>query len=98
MDIQLEADMQLKYIIIALFAVALISAAGAWVYPSYQKYKQAEKDHNKVQQELIGAKSENEALEKKCHALKTDDKEIERVARDTFSMCKEGEKIYDFVE
>ena len=90
--------MQLKYIIIALFAVALISAAGVWVYPSYQEYKETEKKYNSVQKKLINAKSDNEALEAKCHALKTDDREIEKVARDTFSMCKEGEKIYDFVE
>ena len=90
--------MQIKYLIIAIASVVLISSAGLWLYPDYNEFKKTEKQYNDLKLKLMSAKAENEDLDSHCHALETDNREIERVARDVFGMCREGEKIYDFIE
>ena len=88
--------MHIRYLIIAISSVAILTAAGFWVYPDYKKLKTAESEYNSLQSNLRQSKIENELLEADCHALTYNDRQIERVARNKFGWCKDKEKVYDF--
>ena len=88
--------MHIKYLIIAIMSVVIMTAVGFWVVPDYNRLKAAESEYHEQQNKLRQAKIENEMLEADCHALTYDDREIERVARNKFGWCRDKEKIYDF--
>jgi cell division protein FtsB len=54
--------------------------------------------HTQVQQEIGFLKKENEALNKKIEALKSDPHYIESLARRQLGMAREGELIYEFYD
>ena len=57
-------------------------------------YRQKVNDYKQIQQELQQEQSENEKLQQRIKALKTDPQAIEKEAREQFKYAKPGEVIY----
>jgi len=55
-------------------------------------------EYDSLQQEVRRLQEENQQLEKRIEALKSDPKAIERVARDQMHMARPGERIYTLPE
>ena len=66
------------------------------IYPAYVEYSKTRLQLYEIEKKLLEQQKKNENVRIRNHKLKTDLKEIERVAREKFGWSKSGEKIYDF--
>ena len=74
----------------------LIAWAGFLVGPSWVEHKETQKALATVNQQLLVQEQAHEAMQTQIYRLQSDNRAIEKVARDKFGLCKPGEKIYDF--
>jgi cell division protein FtsB len=64
----------------------------------YFALRREKREYDSLQQEVHRLQEENEQLERRIEALKSDPKAIERVARDQMHMARPGERIYTLPE
>jgi cell division protein FtsB len=64
----------------------------------YLALRREKREYDSLQQEVHRLQEENEQLERRIEALKSDPKAIERIARDQMHMARPGERIYTLPE
>ena len=82
-----------------LLAIVLIAVCCAGIYlvvPRYAEKKQLQKTLAELRQRITEQERETRRLRREISRLRTDPEAIERVAREKFGWCAEGEKIYHF--
>lgn len=82
-----------------LFASAVIVAlctVGYFLLPVYAEYRDAKRQQNKLEEQLMHLEYEYERVQEEIHALKNNPRAVERVAREKFGWCRPDEKIYHF--
>ena len=79
-----------------LIIVVLFVAAVWWLHEPYQEYRKARTEVRRIETRLLEVREQNERLREAIHALKTDPRAIERLAREKFGYCRPNETIYDF--
>ena len=84
----------LVYLLLAL--VLIIS--GILVLPAYRKYKQTEQDVETLQADLDRVKAEYLTIQQEVHDLQHNASAIEKVAREQYHLCRDGEVIYIYSE
>ena len=83
----------LKAVIYLLLALVLI-VAGFLVLPAYRKYQRTKLEVVELQAELDQVNDEYLRRQKEVHDLQHDTFAIEKVAREKYRQCGEGETIY----
>ena len=84
----------LIYLLLAL--VLIIS--GILVLPAYRKYKQTEQDVESLQADLDRVKAEYLTIQQEVHDLQHNASAVEKVAREQYHLCRDGEVIYIYSE
>ena len=85
--------------VLIVFVMLCLGMAGAiWLGPVYQGSRATRESIGRLQASLERQAQEIERLNRELRALRTDYRAIERVARETFGMCRPGEEIYHFEE
>ncbi len=79
----------------ALFII-LACVALYFLLPAYTKYRETRGELQNLQETMTQQKRELRQLRKELTELRTDYRAIERVAREKFGLCREGETIYHF--
>ena len=88
--------MKFKKIVVSGLIFTVFVWAVHLVLPAYTDYRVARQQLHEVEKKLLRQQRDNEALQEANYKLKTDQKSIERVAREKFGWSRRGEKIYDF--
>ena len=89
----------IKKILVISFALLASLAWGATVvYPAYETQQELKKDAQSLDAEAIQTRYQIRKERTEVVLLKTDNKEIAKVAREKFGLCKPGEKIYRFID
>ena len=80
--------------------IGLAIAVTIFLYPLYNRYRKEVNEKHRLQKILDVKKIENASLIKERNDLQTNPKAIEKVAREIFEYCKDGEVImvYDSSE
>ena len=73
--------------------VVLLMASAAMIYPARVQYERQKEFYRITRAEADRKRAERDALQKSVAALQRDPAAIEKVARDTFRLCKEGEIV-----
>ncbi len=79
-----------------MVVLSLVIWSVRMIYPAYVEYSKTRLQLYEIEKKLLEQQKKNENVRIRNHKLKTDLKEIERVAREKFGWSKSGEKIYDF--
>ena len=82
-----------------LWGAVLLLACGVALYfllPAYSDYHRTKGDVSELKQSLTMQEHEIQRLQREIRSLRTDYRAIERVAREKFGLCRDGEKIYHF--
>jgi cell division protein FtsB len=61
-------------------------------------YREKRAEHRKVEQEIQSLRLENQRLQERIHALRTDPKTIEKEAREQLHYVRPGEVVYTVPE
>lgn len=89
----------IKQISVIVLALGASIAWGATVvYPAYQQRQELKKVAENIEEENLETRTEIRKERREVILLQTDRKEIAKVARDKFGLCKPGEKIYRFID
>lgn len=67
-----------------------------WILPAWRDYRKTQRDVLELRKQLAGQEKEIRRLKRDIAALKNDPYAVERVAREKFGWCRDGEKIYHF--
>lgn len=73
--------------------VVLLMASAAMIYPARVQYERQKEFYRITRAEADRKRAERDALQKSVAALQRDPAAIEKVARETFRLCKEGEIV-----
>ncbi len=73
--------------------VMLLMACVAMIYPARRQYARQLEFYEQVQAEADRKRAERDALQKEVSSLQNSPAAIEKVARETFRYCREGEVI-----
>ena len=84
----------LVYLLLAL--VLIIS--GHLVLPAYRKYRQTEQEVETLQADLDRVKAEYLTIQQEVHDLQHNASAVEKVAREQYHLCRDGEVIYIYSE
>ena len=84
------------FIYLLLFLVLVIS--GIMVVPAYRKYRQTEQGVETLRAELDRVKGEYLTIQQEVHDLQHNASAVEKVAREQYHLCREGEVIYIYSE
>ena len=84
-----------NYVFLALFA-ALLAVAAAVLAPAQRQYRNAKKDLTDLKTRLESQEQTILEIRREISRLRSDYRAIERVAREKFGYCRDGEKIYHF--
>ncbi len=87
----------LKGFIYTLLVLVLI-VSGILVLPAYQKYKKTEQEVFDLQADLDRVKGEYLTLQQEVHDLQHNASAVEKVAREQYHLCRDGEVIYIYSE
>ena len=82
-----------------LWGTALVLAcvlALYFLFPAYSEFRRTKGDVSELKQSLAMQEHEIQRLHREIRSLRTDYRALERVAREKFGLCKDGEKIYHF--
>ncbi|MBR2365201.1 MAG: septum formation initiator family protein [Lentisphaeria bacterium] len=82
----------LSYLLLFLLIV-IFGFSVAMVHPVYSKYRQMEKYVEAKKQEYRELQEENITLLNEVHDLEHNTAAAEKVAREKFNLCREGEEI-----
>ena len=88
----------MKTVTYFLIGIAILIGGIAFymIVPVYFDYRHTKLAITEIERSLAEQRQEALALRREITALKEDGKAIERVAREKFGWCREGEKIYHF--
>ena len=78
-------------VLIILFGLAIYM-----ILPVYFDYRQIKLDLNEIEKNLADQQRETADLRREIVGLRKDPESIERVGREKFGLCRDGEKIYHF--
>lgn len=81
-------------IFLYLVLVATFLFSVALVVPAYQKYLRAKSEVSDLSETLDRRKQESQSLSQEIHDLEHKASAIEKVAREKFRYCREGEQIF----
>ncbi len=84
-----------NYAFLVIVGVLLFAGAAVLV-PAHQEYREATRDLMEVGEELARQEEQILRIRREINSLKNDYRAIERVAREKFGYCRDGEKIYHF--
>lgn len=87
----------LQTVIYLLLALVLV-VSGFLVLPAYRKYMRTKQEVVSLQADLERAKEEYLTLQQEVHDLQHNASAIERVAREQYHLCRDGEVIYIYTE
>ena len=73
--------------------IALLMVSAAIIYPARVQYERQKDFYEKIRAEADRKRAERDALQKTVAALESSPAAIEKVARETFRLCKEDEII-----
>lgn len=80
--------------------LAAMVALGAWsllsLLPAYTEYSETKARLHAVEGDLLLAQKEHETLQLEITQLRDDHRAIERVAREKFGWCRDGDEVYEF--
>ena len=82
------------YILLALVLVV----SGILVLPAYRKYKQTKQEVFSLQADLDRVRAEHLTLQQEIHDLQHKASAVEKVAREKYHLCRDGEVIYIYSE
>ena len=85
-----------SFIYILLVLVLIIS--GILVLPAYRKYRRTQQDVINLRADLDRAKTEYLTLQQEVHDLQHNASAVEKVAREQYHLCRDGEVIYIYSE
>ena len=88
--------MKSRFYIFSVLMVLAGSVAAYFLVPAYADYRRISKEEERLEQQLAELGIEAQTLEQTIHALINDPQAVERVAREKFGLCREGEQIYHF--
>ena len=83
---------------IYLLLVLVLIISGILVLPAYRKYKRTKEEVVSLQTDLDRVKGEYLTLQQEVHDLQHNASAIEKVAREQYHLCREGEVIYIYSE
>ena len=83
---------------IYLLLVLVLIISGILVLPAYRKYRSTEQDVEMLQADLDRVKSEYLTLQQEVHDLQHNASAVEKVAREQYHLCRDGEVIYIYSE
>ena len=84
------------FIYLLLLLVLIIS--GIMVVPAYRKYVQTEQEVENLRADLDRVKSEYLTIQQEVHDLQHNASAVEKVAREQYHLCRDGEVIYIYSE
>ena len=73
--------------------IVLLLACASMIFPARREYNRQLKYYSQVQAAADRKRAERDALQKEVAALESSPAAIEKVARESFRYCKEGEII-----
>jgi len=88
--------MHARAFLLAAVLIVLACISLYFLLPAYTNYREARTAVHKLQQDLEEQQLAVQELRRELDALKTDYRAIERVAREKFGLCRDGEDIYHF--
>ena len=80
----------------AVAFILLCCAALYFLLPAHLDYRETRQTVRRLELDLGRQEGEVQRLREELAALRVDYREVERVAREKFGLCREGEKIYHF--
>jgi len=83
------------YIWISILLILAV-VAFYFVLPAFRDYKAARHDLADMRTQIDKQEQEIRRLKREITALRTDRIAVERIAREKFGWCRDGEKIYHF--
>ena len=83
---------------IYLLLVLVLIISGILVLPAYRKYKSTEQDVETLRADLDRVKSEYLTIQQEVHDLQHNASAVEKVAREQYHLCRDGEVIYIYSE
>lgn len=81
-----------------ILVLVVIAISFTQVLPVYQKYRNAERELYDLNTRYERTVNEYHSLLQEIHDLEHTPFAIEKVAREKFRMCREGEQIYIYTE
>jgi cell division protein FtsB len=79
-----------------LVICGLMLWSGYQLIPAWTEYQDTRRELAALDERLLDAQARNEQLRADIHHLRTDDRAVERVAREKFGWALPNETIYDF--
>ena len=83
---------------IYLLLVLVLIISGILVLPAYRKYKRTKQDVEMLQADLDRVKGEYLTIQQEVHDLQHNASAVEKVAREQYHLCRDGEVIYIYSE
>jgi cell division protein FtsB len=78
---------------IYLVVFLLIVSAAVLLWPVYRKYRKKEMEVDKLREAAARETAETISLKRNVHGLIVSPQAVEKVAREKFGLCKEGETV-----
>ena len=88
--------MKKEDILLVIVLIAVSCTALYLIVPRYVERERLRDTVNDLQRRVTEQEQETRRLRREISQLRTDPQAIERVAREKFGWCAEGEKIYHF--
>jgi cell division protein FtsB len=88
--------MSFKEYVPAVLLIVVGCVALYFILPAYTNYRQTRITVRELTETVAQQEFEIQKLRKDLTALRTDYRAIERVAREKFGLCRDGERIYHF--
>lgn len=84
--------------VIYVLLVLVLIVSGILVLPAYRKYKQTKQDVISLRDDLDRVRAEYLTLQQEVHDLQHNAAAVEKVAREKYHLCRDGEVIYIYSE
>jgi cell division protein FtsB len=81
---------------IYLVVFLLIASAAVLLWPVYRKYRKKEMEVDKLREAAAKETAETISLKRNVHDLIVSPEAVEKVAREKFGLCKDGETVLRF--
>ena len=97
MSIKKNQNNYTNFSFMLFLVIGLATAVVIFLYPLYMRYSKEIKEQHRLQKILEAKKIENAALIKERNDLQNNPKAVEKIAREIFEYCREGEvvMVYD---
>ena len=84
--------------LIYVLLVLVLIISGILVVPAYRKYKSNQQEVFSLRADLDRKKAEYLTLQQEVHDLQHNASAVEKVAREQYHLCRDGEVIYIYSE